>query len=143
MLKIARLWLVTCLAAAFIAIPWSDAAANERGRLPATRQSQSLGNGSLWRSALALVPSESRVMSRSESLMMRQVVASTNESKLLIALIAGTGTVVGATMVAHGATGSCKGGFGNTDDRCDRIVMLGAAGMAAGATMLSFWAFSR
>lgn len=135
MFKTLRVWLVTCLTAAFITIPWCDAFASERGRLPTAQQSPSLGDGKIWRSARALVPSESRLM--------RQSVASTNESKLLLGLIAGTAVVVGVTMVAYGSTASCKGKQGNTTAHCDRIAVSGAVGLAAGAATLAVWALSR
>jgi hypothetical protein len=61
--------------------------------------------------------------------MIRQSVASTNESKLLLGLIAGTAIVAGVTMVAYGKTPSCKGSFGNTTATCDRIAVLGAVGL--------------
>ena len=131
-----RLLLVPCLIAAFITIPWSGAVAGERALVTTTQQSQSVGDGQVWRSALALVPSESR--------MMRQSVASTNESKLLIGLIAGTAIVAGLGMVAYGATSSCKGrNQGNATATCDRITMLGAVGLGGGALTLALWALSR
>lgn len=130
-----RLLVVTCLTAAFILVPWSVALASERRLSPATQASQSAGDGKVWRSALALVPSESRVM--------RQSVASTNESKLLLGLIAGTAVVAGATMVAYGRTPTCKGRFGNTAATCDRITTLGAMALGGGAVTLAVWALSR
>lgn len=133
MCRTVRLLLVTCLMAAFITIPWRDACAGERGVLPAAQQPQSLGDGQVWRSALTLVPSE--------SLMMRQSVASTNESKLLLGLIAGTAIVAGVTMLAYGATSSCKGG--NTTATCERIALMGAVGLGAGSMTLVLWSLSR
>ena len=109
--------------------------ASERGFSPATQASQSLGDGKVWRSALALVPSESRVM--------RQTVASTNESKLLLTLIAGGAVVAGATMVAYGRTPTCKGRFGNTIATCDRITTSGAMMLGGGAVTFAVWALSR
>ena len=135
MCRTARVLLVTCLTAAFITIPWSGARASERGMLPTTHPSQSLGEGHVWRAALALVPSESRAM--------RQAVATTTESKLLVGLIAGTAVVAGVTMVAYGSTSSCKGSFGNNTATCDRIATLGAVALAGGATTLVLWALSR
>jgi len=130
-----RLLVVMCLTAACISIPWSVALASEHGFSPATRASQSLGDRKVWRSALALVPSESRVM--------RQTVASTNESKLLLTLIAGGAVVAGATMVAYGRTPTCKGRFGNTTATCDRITTSGAMMLGGGAVTFVIWALSR
>ena len=130
-----RVSLVMCLAAAFISVPWSAAFAGERGSSSATWHTQSLGEGKVWRSALALVSSESRLMT--------QTVASTNERKLLLALAAGTAVVAGATMVAYGRTPTCKGRFGNTAATCDRITTSGAMALGAGATVLAVWALSR
>jgi hypothetical protein len=135
MCRTVRLLLVTCLTAAFITMPWSGAFASERGIVPTTQPSQSLGDGQVWRSALALVPSESR--------MMRQSVASTNESKLLLGLIAGAAVVAGATMVAYGRTPTCKGRFGNTTATCDRITTSGAMALGGGAVTFALWALSR
>lgn len=135
MCRTIRLLLVTCLTAAFITIPWSGACASERGIVPTTQESQSLGDGKVWRSALALVPSESRVM--------RQSVASTNESKLLLGLIAGGAIVAGVAMLAYGATSSCKGKQGNTTATCDRIATLGAGGLAGGAMTLVLWKLTK
>jgi hypothetical protein len=132
-----RFWLATCLAVAFIFIPWSNALAGERGHLSMTQYSRSLGDGKIWRSALALVPRESRLM--------RQVVASTNESKLLLGVIAGTVFVVGVAMLAYGSTSSCKGSQANATltSHCDRIAVSGAIGAAGGTTLLAVWALSR
>lgn len=135
MLRSVRVWLVTYLAAAFITIPWSGACANERGMVTTPQQSASSGGGRVWRSAVALVPSESRLM--------RQSVASTNESKLLVGVIAGAAVVTGVTMLAYGATSSCKGKQGNTTATCDRIATLGAAGLAGGAITLVLWKLTK
>lgn len=133
MCRTVRVLLVTCLTAAFITIPWSRALASERGIVPTTEQPQSPGDGQVWRSALALVPNESRMMS--------QAVASTNESKLLVGLLAGTAMVAGIGMLAYGATSSCKGG--NSTATCERIAMFGAVGLAGGAVTLVLWRLSR
>jgi hypothetical protein len=130
-----RVLLVTCLTAAFITLPWSDALASERGILPTTQPSESLGDGQVWRSALALVPSEARLM--------RQSVAQTNEGKLLIGLIAGTAMVAGIGMLAYGATSSCKGKQGNSTATCERIALAGAIGLGGGTITLVLWALSR
>ena len=137
MFKTARVFLVACLIAAFTTIPWSRAFADEREivqPVPQT-QTQALGDATVWSSALALVPTESRLM--------RQSVATTNESKLLLGLVAGSAIVAGLAMVAYGATSSCKGSFGNTTRTCDRLMVMGAAGIGAGTTTLALWRLSR
>jgi len=134
-LRTVRVLLVGCLTAAFIAIPWSRAFANEREIVQTTQQTQSPGDAKVWSTALALVPTESRLM--------RQSVATTNESKLLLGLVAGSAIVAGLAMVAYGATSSCKGSFGNTTRTCDRLMVMGAAGVGAGATTLALWRLSR
>jgi hypothetical protein len=130
-----RVSAATCLIAAFIAVPCSRVYAGEIEKVPATQPSQSLSDGAVWRSAIALVPSEARLM--------RQSVATTNESKLLLGIVAGSAVVGGLTMVAYGATSSCKGSFGNSTAGCDRITTLGAIALAGGATTLTLWALSR
>ena len=135
MFRRVRLLLVACLTAALTTIPWSGASATEHEILPAPQPSQALNDGKVWRSALELVPSEARLM--------RQAVASTNESKLLLGLVAGSAVVAGLTMVAYGASSSCKGSFGNSTAGCERITMLGAVAVGGGATMLALWALSR
>jgi hypothetical protein len=130
------MFVVTCLMAAFIVTPWTGAFAGERGIAPFTDQSQSLSDGTISRSALALVPGESRMM-------MRQTVASSTESKLLFGLIAGAAIVAGLTMAAYGATASCKGRFGNSTAGCDRLATIGAVTVGGGAAALTLWALSR
>ena len=136
MFRTVRVSVVMCLTAALVSIPWTAAHAGETaGTLPTGQSSQSPGDGGIWRSALALVPTESPVMS--------QVVASTTESKLLVGIVAGSAIVAGAAMVAYGATSSCKGSFGNSTTGCDRLVTVGAVAMGAGAVTLALWAFGR
>lgn len=135
MFKTARVFLVACLIAAFTTIPWSRAFANESGTVQRALQTESLSDAKVWSSALALVPTESRLM--------RQSIATTNESKLLLGLVAGSAIVAGLAMVAYGATSSCKGSFGNTTRTCDRLMVMGAAGVGAGTTTLALWRLSR
>lgn len=141
MFKTARVFLVACLVAAFTTIPWSRAFADEREivqPIPQTQtqtQTQALGDATVWSAALALVPTESRLM--------RQSVATTNESKMLLGLVAGSAIVAGLAMAAYGATSSCKGSFGNTTRTCDRLLVMGAAGVGAGTTTLALWRLSR
>ena len=146
MFRTARRFVVACLIAAFTIVPWSRAFANERETVQTTQQTPSpvrlaslaqgrLGDATVWHSALALVPTESRLM--------RQSVATTNESKMLLGLVAGSAIVAGLAMVAYGATSSCKGSFGNTTRTCDRLMVMGAAGIGAGTTTLALWRLSR
>jgi hypothetical protein len=137
-----RVSLIACLTATLITIPWSGASAAEHENLPAPQPSQSLDDpsqslddGQVWRSALALVPGEARLM--------RQSVATTNESKLLLGLVAGSAVVAGLAMVAYGATSSCKGSFGNSTAGCDRLATAGAIAVAGGSITLVMWALSR
>lgn len=133
----ARLLVIACLTAAFIAIPWNDALAGERVvAVPSTAQAPPVADGKIWRSALAVVPTESRMM-------LRQTVATTNESKLLYGLIAGSAIAAGAVMVAYGATSSCKGRFGSSTASCDRLATIGAVTLGGGGAMLALWALSR
>ena len=135
MFRTARKFVVACLIAAFTIVPWSRAFANERETVQTIPQTQALGDATVWSAALALVPSESRLM--------RQSVARTNESKMLLGLVAGSAIVAGLAMVAYGATSSCKGSFGNTTRTCDRLMVMGAAGIGAGTTTLALWRLSR
>ena len=132
----ARVFVVACLTAAFITIPWTGAFAGEPAVIPSAVQSPPLGEGKIWRSALAVVPTESPMM-------LRQTVATTNEGKLLVGVLAGSAVVAGAAMVAYGATASCKGRFGNSTANCDRLTTIGAVTLGGGLTMLALWALSR
>ena len=132
----ARVVVVACLTAAFIAVPWNGALAGERREGPPGVSGQPPEAGRIWQSALAVVPTESRMM-------LRQTVATTNEGKLLYGLIAGAAVVAGVTMVAYGATASCKGRFGNSTKGCDRLATIGAVTVGGGGAMLALWALSR
>lgn len=158
MLRTARLFLVTCLTTCLVTVPWNDALASERGNSVAEAwQSQSAvdgsrngdaqaalaglangtGNGTIWRAALGLVPSQSPSLMRAA-----QTVASTNEPKLLLGVIAGALVVGGVALLAYGMTSSCKGSH-PTDNACDRSTVLGAVGLSGGTVMLVVWALSK
>lgn len=129
-----RLFVVTCLTTALISLSCGDAFAGQRGTLPAPETTQAaLGSGRIWRSALALVPGESRVL--------KQTVATTTESKLLLGSLAGAAIVAGVALAAYGATSSCKGAHGN--DACDRNTVLGSLALSGGAVTLVVWALSK
>lgn len=166
MLRTAHLLLVTRLTTCFITAPWNDALASERrnvtteasqprsslagsisGGVQVAREGVTNGlsavhdadssNGEIWGAALGLVPSESRLLMRAS-----QSVASTNESKLLLGVIAGALVVTGVAMLAYGTTSSCKGSH-PTDSTCDRFTVLGAVGLSGGTVMLVVWALSK
>ena len=124
MAGILRVVLVACLTAAFVMVPWRTAAAEGLSAPP-----------SIWRAALEQVPAEARLM--------RQVVASTNESKMLLGLGASGAVVGGLGMIAYGASSSCKGKAGNSTTTCERFAVAGTVVVGAGAMTLVLWALSR
>ena len=138
-----RSLLVTILTTALIGLPSRAAFAVEAAVEPAAAPapasapalSATVAQGALWNSALAVVPSEARLM--------RQVVASTNESKMLIGLGASGAVVGGLGMIAYGASSSCKGKAGNSTTTCERVALVGAVALAGGAMTLVLWALSR
>lgn len=127
MLRRIRVFVVTSLTIALISLSCGDAFAGEGDTV-------ALGNGMIWKSAMALVPSESRSV-------LRQTVASTTESKLLLGSLAGAAIVAGVALVAYGATSSCKSAHGNSS--CDRNAVIGAIGLAGGTGVLVIWALSK
>jgi hypothetical protein len=128
-----RSLVVTCLTTALISLSCGDAFAGDRTTLPEPAPAAALGSGTIWSSALALVPSESRVM--------KQTLARTNEPKLLLGSLAGAAIVAGVALVAYGATSSCKAGHGNA--ACDRNAVLGAMSLSAGSVTLLMWSLSK
>jgi hypothetical protein len=131
-----RLFVVASLTTALISLSCGDAFAGAPNTLPTADQSPSvaLGNGKIWSSALALVPRESRGV-------LKQTVASTNESKLLLGSLAGAAVVAGVALVAYGATSSCKSAHGNS--ACDRTTVIGAMGMSGGMATFLIWKLSK
>ena len=136
MFRSIRVFVVTCLTTALISLSCGDAFADASDTLPTADQPQAvaLSSGKIWSSALALVPSESRGV-------LKQTVASTNESKLLLGSLAGAAIVAGVGLVAYGATSSCKSVHGNS--ACDRNAVFGALGLTGGAVTLLMWSLSR
>lgn len=133
MFRSARVFVVTCLTTALISLSCGDAFAGERDTVSEPAGTAALGSGKIWRSALALVPSESRVLN--------QTLARTNEPKLLLGSLAGAAIVAGVALVAYGATSSCKAGHGNA--ACDRNAVLGALSLSAGSVTLLMWSLSK
>ena len=123
MFRTIRLSVVTSLTIALISLSCGDAFAAAPD-----------SNGKIWKSAMALVPSESRGV-------LKQTVASTNESKLLLGSLAGAAIVAGVALVAYGATSSCKSAHGNPT--CDRNAVIGAMGLSGGTATLVVWALSK
>ena len=136
MFRTIRLFVVTSLTTALISLSCGDAFAGTPDTLPTAGQPQAvaLSNGKIWKSALALVPSESRGV-------LKQTVASTNESKLLVGSLAGAAVVAGLALVAYGATSSCKSAHGNSS--CDRNAVIGAMGLSGGTATFIIWALSK
>jgi len=131
-----RLFVVTSITIALISLSYGDAFAATPDTLPTADQPQAvaLGNGRIWKSALALVPSQSRGV-------LKQTVASTNESKLLLGSVAGAAVVAGVALAAYGATSSCKSAHGN--GACDRTTVLGAMGLSGGTATFVIWTLSK
>ena len=119
MLK-ARVPSVTCLIACLISIPWTSAFAGEQPITDSIRD----------------VSSQYRLEARGQS------VATTTEPNLLLGVTAAGLIVVGAAMIAYGASSSCKGSHVSSAP-CDRRAFLGALGFSGGAAMLAVWALSR
>lgn len=136
MFRNTRVLVVTCLTTALISLTCGDAFAAGRNTLPAADQTQAvaLSSGKIWTSAMALVPSES-------SGVLKQTVASTNESKLLLGSLAGAAIVAGVALAAYGATSSCKGAHGSS--ACDRNAVIGAMGLSGGVATLVVWSLSK
>lgn len=125
MFRSMRVFVVTTLTIALISLSCGDAFAGEGDSVP---------TGTIWNSAVALLPGTSRGV-------MRQTVASTNESKLLLGTLTGAAIVAGVALVAYGATSSCKGAHG--DSTCDRNAVIGAMAFSGGVATLVLWALSK
>ncbi len=125
MFRTIRVFVVTTLTVALISLSCGDAFAGEGDSLPA---------GTIWNSAVAMLPSTSRGV-------MKQTVASTNESKFLLGSLAGAAIVAGVALAAYGATSSCKGAHGAST--CDRNAVIGAIALSGGTATLFIWALSK
>jgi len=73
----------------------------------------------------------------------RQSVARTNESKLLLGLATGGLIVGGLTMMAYGASSSCKGKQAPGTNGCDRTAIIGTVTFSSGTAIALLWALSR
>lgn len=159
MWRTARVLPVTCVITCLTAIPWNNALASERqDSTPSESRSQPLDD--LTRGDGQLAPEGATKGVREASLVLggvftvsdaershlltrtSQSVASTNEPKLLLGVIAGALIVTGVAMLAYGTTSSCKGSH-PTDNTCDRNTVLGAIGLSGGTVMLVVWALSK
>ncbi len=136
MFRRTRVFVVTSLTTALISLTCGDAFAAGRDTLPTADQPHAvaLSDGKIWKSAMALVGSEPRGV-------LKQTVASTNESKLLLGTLAGAAIVAGVALAAYGATSSCKGAHGNAT--CDRNAIIGAMGLSGGVATLVVWSLSK
>ena len=121
------------LIATFTFIPrGASAAGGEVANAPVSVQAE----GPIRRAAQAVVPAEARLM--------RQVVATTNESKVFLGLASGAAIVAGVALLAYGSSSSCKGKPGNaTTGPCERLAMLGSVAAGGGAATLVLWSLSR
>ena len=143
MFRIDRRLLVTCIVASLIGIPWHPAHASEPSPAGDGTSGEAqvvpaaITEGQIWSTAYELVATESRLLTRAS-----QSVATTNEPKLLLGVIAGALVVSGVAMLAYGNTSSCKANH-PTDSFCDRSMVLGAVGLSSGVVMLTVWALSR
>ena len=96
--RVVRTILVATLIATFTFVPrGATAASSDAAAAPISVQT----DGPIRRAAQAVVPSEARLM--------RQVVATTNESKVFIGVAAGAAIVTGIALLAYGSSSSCKG----------------------------------
>jgi hypothetical protein len=131
--KALRTTVAVMLIAAFTLIPrGASAAAAEAVTAPVSVQTE----GPIRRAAQAIVPAEARLM--------RQVVATTNESKIFLGLAAGGAMVAGLALLAYGSSSSCKGKPGNTPSgTCERLALAGGVAVAGGGVTLLLWSLSR
>ncbi len=133
---------VACVTACLVLAPWANAFA---------REGASNGDGGALLQSLrqvrfdvpadmpfAAVPSTYALQQRG-----RQSVATTNESKMLLGIVAGSMMVAGMALMAYGATSTCKGSEGTSTSGCDKKAVIGAMSFSGGAAMLVLWALSR
>ena len=131
--RVVRTILVATLIATFTFVPrGASAASGDTTAAPVSVQA----DGPIRRAAQAVVPSEARLM--------RQVVATTNESKVFLGVAAGAAIVTGIALLAYGSSSSCKGKPGNaTTGPCERLAMVGSIATGGGAATLLLWSLSR
>jgi hypothetical protein len=131
--RVLRTILIASLIATFTSIPRAVSAASDAA---AIRPVSVQADGPIRRAAQAVVPSEARLM--------RQVVATTNESKVFLGLASGAAIVAGVALLAYGRSSSCKGKPGNAaTGPCERLAMLGSIATGGGAATLLLWSLSR
>lgn len=140
---------VACVTACLVMVPWTSAFARE-GPDPALDAAAAPAAPGLRESLrhvtfetaeaapFSPVPGRNALQPRG-----RQSVATTNESKLLIGIIAGSMIVGGVALMAYGATSTCKGSEGTSTSACDKKTVIGALSFSGGAALLALWALSR
>ena len=129
-----RVLQVACVAASLVVVPRTSVFAQElqQGALLHAVRTVSFG------APASAQPSRYASQERGT-----QSVATTTESKLLLGLVSGGLIVGGMTMMAYGASATCKGREGTSTTGCDRTAVIGAMSLSGGAAMLLLWALSR
>lgn len=136
MFRNTRVFPVTCVIACLVTIPWTPAAASApQDFRPETAETRPAPG--IREAALAIGATQS-LQSRS-----LQTVASSNEPKLLLGVVAGALIVTGVAMIAYGATATCKGSQGEATNTCDKKTVMGAMALSGGTVMLVVWALSK
>lgn len=132
---------VTCVIACLVTIPWTNALAGERQDFTSKQEQSAPVLPSARAAAFSPVPSQYALLSGAA----RQSVATTNERKLLLGVVAGALIVGGASLLAYGATSTCKGLHADADltNSCDKQTVIGALALSGGAAMLVLWTLSR
>lgn len=154
MLRTARAIPVACLITCVVFSPWShafasdprDAASESADARPAVPRALQagirpasivFGTAPSEAPAFSVVPRQAFLPAQK-----RQSVASTNEPKLLLGILAGALIVTGVAMITYGATSTCKGLHEGTNS-CDKKTVIGAMAVSGGAVMLVVWGLSR
>ena len=136
-----RVLAVTCLITCLVTIPWTHALASEN-RDFTTNEALSAPVVPSARADAAFAPvlSQYALLSRT-----RQSVATTNERKLLLGVVTGALIVGGASLMAYGATSTCKGQHSDaaTTNSCDKQAVIGALALSGGIATLVIWSLSR
>lgn len=126
---------VTCVVMCLSLVSWTPALAHERQNVTPAPSPVPGGIRETIRqvSFAELAPAEP----------VRQSVATTTESKLLLGLATGGLIVGGLTMMAYGASSSCKGKQAPGTNGCDRTAILGTVTFSSGTAIALLWALSR
>ncbi|MBI2189803.1 MAG: hypothetical protein HYU37_22205 [Acidobacteria bacterium] len=137
---------VTCVVLCLSLVPWTHAFAEQAQPITAAAQPsvgirESIRQMSFAAAAPAPGP-PSRLRDGVEE-RGRQSVATTTESKLLLGVATGALMVGGMTMMAYGASATCKGKQGESTSACDRTALIGTMSFSGGAAMALLWALSR